>query len=123
MKQYSMLLLCRREAADARANENADFVAISVVQVQTRIQQGLMGGKNAELRKAVRPPGLFGRGESFRRIEVSDFCRDLCIKAAGVEMSDILNAALAGNEIGPEALHVVAKRRGNAQPGNNDAPL
>src|SRR6266446_4503484 len=47
--------------ADARADEDADLVAILLFEIQPRIEQGLVPSRDSKLREQVRPARLLGR--------------------------------------------------------------
>src|ERR1051326_5951843 len=58
-----MLLLDRVQSTNSGADENPNFMTIDFVQVQSGIEQGLVGGVDAELGKRVRAAAL-GEGKA-----------------------------------------------------------
>jgi hypothetical protein len=90
-----VLLFRRVKSPDAGPDEHADFVPVGFVQIQAGIDQRLMGGKYAELRKPVRAPCLLRGWKRVRRIKVLHFTGNLRIEGRGVEKGNRPDAALA----------------------------
>ncbi len=76
------------QAADAGADEHADFVAVDPVKVQARIAQGLPGGMDAELGEAVGAPDFLGGRKGGSWVEILDLGGDLAVELGGVEAGD-----------------------------------
>ena len=95
LEQDRVLLGDGLQAADAGADEDADFVAVDLVQVQPGILERLPGGINAELGIAVRAPDFLGRGKGRGGVEVLHLAGDLGVECRGVERGDRVDAALA----------------------------
>ena len=98
------------QAADARPNEHPRLVPVNLVQVQARVQQGLVGGEDGELGEAIRPPDILRRGEGRGGIEVVDFRRNPAVEGRGVEGGDGVDAALAVEDVFPKGLGGVPER-------------
>ncbi len=111
------------QTPDARADEHADLVAVGLVQVQAGIQQRLPGGVDPELGEAIGSTRVLGGRESRCRIELFNFSGDAGIKGRRIEVRDPVDAALAGQEIFPHGLHVVAQRGDGPQSGQDDSSL
>ena len=69
----------RLQAADAGAEDDADFVAVFLVEIQAGIQQRLISGVNAELRVAVGAPDFLGRRKRGRRDRNSFTWPAICV--------------------------------------------
>src|SRR5262245_18117167 len=110
-----MLLGGGLQATDAGADEDANFVEIDLVQVQAGVFEGLPGGVNAELGKAIGAAGILGRRKSGGGVEAVYFAGDLSIEGGGIKVGDAVDAALSSQEILPQALNVVAQGRNRTQ--------
>ncbi len=110
LEQDRVLIGCGPQAADARADEHADLIAVNVVQVQPGVVQGLPGGIHAELREPVGPPDLSWGRKGRGGVEVLDFGGDLGVEPGGIERRDSCDAALPRQEAFPESGDIVAQR-------------
>ena len=73
------------QTADAGADDDADFVAVFMVEVEAGIEQRLVPGENAELRITIRPPDFLGRRECRERIKIFHLTGDLGVERRGVK--------------------------------------
>src|ERR1019366_5719964 len=111
------------QAADARADEHANLVAIHLLQIQTRIEQGPPARIHGELRKTVRAPHFLGRRQRGERIKRLYFSGNLRVETGRIEASDLVDAALAVEQAGPEGIHLVSQWSHRPQAGNDDPAL
>ena len=107
------------QPADAGADEHADLVAVHPVQLQTRIAQGLPGRMKGELRKTVGAPDFLGRRQRRQGVEVLHLSGNLRIERGRIEAGDSGDAALAGEQVLPRRLHLMAQWSHRAQAGND----
>jgi hypothetical protein len=119
-EQDGVLLLGGVQAADAGADEHADFIAVRLGQIKAGIQQGLVAGENAKLREAVGALEFLGRGKRGGGIEVLDLGGNLAIEAGGVEGADPVNAALAGRDLAPERVHLLPEGGNHPEAGDDN---
>src|SRR5271166_4896396 len=103
-----MLVNRRLEAADAGPDDDADFVAVFLVEFQAGILQRAPAGVNAELRIAVGAADLLRRRKRGCGIEILHLPGNLRFERRRVKGGDPVNAALAGNEVVPKNLQLVA---------------
>ena len=80
-----MLLGGRGQAADAGADDDADFVAVFLVEIEAGIEQRLMPGVDAELRIAVRAPDFLRRRKRRRGIKIFHLAGDLRVERRRVK--------------------------------------
>ena len=106
------------QAADARADEDPDFIEVLPGQVQAGIEQGLVAGGDGELGVAVGPAHVLGRGEA-RGDEGLHLGGDVGVKAGGVEGGNAIDAAAAGDEVGPHRLQGVAQGGDDTHAGDD----
>src|SRR4051812_32879152 len=85
----------RNHAAHATADCDARAVLPRIVQMQTRLLPGLVGGDDSELREPIQH-FTFGVVEVEARIEARNFRGHLREIAGWVEMGDAADAALTG---------------------------
>jgi len=123
LQQHLQLLAGGLQAADAGAEEHADFVAIFRGEVQAGILQRAPRRIDAKLRIAVRAADFLGRREGGQRVEILHLAGDLRVKRRRVKRRDPVNAALAGDEILPEGVEVVAERGNDAHARDNHAAV
>src|ERR1019366_7472611 len=111
------------QTADAGADDDADFVAVFPVGVESGIEQRLVPGENAELRITIRPPDFLWRRKRRQRIKMFHLAGDLRGERRRVERGDAVNAALAGDEFAPENIELMSQRGDDAQTGDDHAPV
>src|ERR1019366_1924186 len=114
-----VLLDGRLQAADAGAKDDADLVAVFLVEFQAGIQQCLISGVNAELRIPVRTTDFLGRRKCGREVKLLHLAGDLGVERRRVKGGDPVNAALAGNQVVPENVQLMPERRDNAEAGDD----
>ena len=77
------------------------------------------GGMDAELGKAVGAPDFLGRREGGKRVEILDLGGNLAVELRGIEAGDPGDAALAGEQVVPESVHLMTQRGNHAQAGDD----
>jgi hypothetical protein len=80
-------------------------------------------GPDAELAVTIGAADFFGRGKGGGGIEISDFGGNLAIERRGIEMTDAVHAAVAGEQAFPKGFDIRAERRGKAQAGDDDSVI
>ena len=108
------------DAADAGADDAADFVHIVVCDRQAAIRHRLPAGFQRELGDAIQP-ARFLAPEDGVGVEVLDFAGQLVLRQLAVITRDEINAVLAGRGIRPSLRHSVAGRAQNAHAGDRDS--
>ena len=94
----SRILCCslgRLQAADAGADEHADFIAIDFVQIEAGILQRLPTGINAELGEAIRAADFLRRRKGGRGSKFFTSAAIWRVKLRRVKGGDSVDAALA----------------------------
>src|SRR5581483_5192807 len=113
-------LLDRADAADAGTHRAADALLVVLVRMHAGIRQRLHRSRDSVVDEGVHLLDVLRR-DVLRRIEITHFARDPRREAAGVEMRDRADAALAGEDVSPRGRDVVADRRNHPESGYHDA--
>ena len=108
------------QTADAGTDDDADFVAVFLCEVEPCIQQRLIRGINTKLRKTVRAPDFLWRWKRGRGIKILHLAGDLTVERRRIKGTDADNAALTGNEVFPKNVKLMSQRRYHAKAGNDD---
>ena len=111
------------QAADAGADDDADFVAIFPVKHEAGIKQRVMRGENAELGEPVGMPDFLRRRKGGCGIEIFHLAGDLRFKRRRIERADAVNAALPGDDVVPKDVGLVSQRRDHTKAGDDHAAL
>ena len=109
-------------AAGAGAEDDADLLAVRVVDLEARVGDRLLGGRHAVLEADLGPPDRLGV-EPRERVEVVDLAGRLGLVSAHVEAGDLAEAAPAVDEVVPGGPLVVADRADDAEAGDGDAAV
>ena len=119
-----MGVLDQRQTTNARADDASDAGGLlfteSLARGQARIAHGLVGGGDAIVDEAVHGPRLFGADVGLQ-VEPFDLARNLAGKGRCVELGDVVNAGLAGQEVGPGITHRIAHGGDATQAGHDNA--
>ena len=114
-----MLFGRRRQAADAGADDDADFVAVFLVEFEAGIHQRAPRGIDAELRVTIRAADFLRRWKRGREVEILHLPGDLRVERCRVEGGDPVNATLAGDEAVPKNVQLMSERRDDAEAGDD----
>ena len=111
------------QAADAGADVHTHAVFIEAFHIiQPGIGHGLQRGGDAVVDKHIHAAGFFG-ADVGADVEIFYFACDLAGQLRGVETGDGADAALAGQQVAPCAVDIVADGRHLAQAGDNHSSL
>ena len=110
-----VLFLDRVQAADAGADEHADFVPVDLLQVEPRVQQSLMGGDDGKLGETICAADLLWGRKCGSGIEVRHFSGNPAVEGGNVEGGDLVDAALAGQHVVPKDIELLSEGGDDAQ--------
>src|SRR5690606_29086302 len=113
-------VLDRMNAADARADHDADARRVFVIDFEARVLDRLHGSGNAVMDERIHA-ARFLRGDVLLDVEVANLAGKPGREVAGIEMRDRPNAALAGPDVRPGFIDRIADGRNDAETGNDDA--
>ena len=91
------------------------------IRVQRSIFGSHFGGGHGQLEEAVRAAGLLVIVEEGRGVKIHDFAGDFAVVLLRIHRLDATDAALAGDEILPEVVLIVAEGGDDSDPGDDDA--
>src|SRR6266480_6513151 len=117
--QCAELVFQRFQSADAAANDDAEAIAIDLLQVEAAIPDRHLGRTHGQLNETISAPDIFGVLKEILRIEIAHFPADFAIVVRGVEGLNPADATFAGNEIFPKRLEIVADGRDNTETCND----
>ena len=117
-----MLALDDVESADARADKDADALAVLGRDLQAGAFDGFMRGGESEMDEARHFARFFLVNE-LERVEVLHLGGEGDGEAGGVKAGDGGDAALTGQQVVPDFGGGVADGRNQAESGDNDASL
>ena len=83
------MILERFQAANAAADDDAETIAIHLVQVDPAVCHGHLRGRHGELREAVGAPDVLRIFEVMFRFEIPHLAANLAIVTAGIEGIDV----------------------------------
>ena len=109
------------EAADARADMNADAVVVGLVDLQAGVVHRLLRRGDGEVDKAAHFAGLFLVDEE-ERVEILHFGGEAHRMAGEIEGFDLGHAAAAGKQALPHFADGPANSTDEAQSGDDDSP-
>ena len=118
-----MLILERFQATDAAADNDAEALAIDLLQIEAAVGHRHFCRRHRELSETIGAAWVLRVLEKIFRLEVADFGRDLAIVPFGIEGLDSLDSADAIEAIAPEAVDVIADRRDSAEACENDSAI
>ena len=118
-----MLVFERFQSADAAADENAEAIAIHLLDVDPGIRHRAFRRRHREVNKAIGPLVFLRVIENRLRIEIANLAGDAAIVSRWYQARDIDDAAAAFEQVFPEDLEVVAQRRDDAHSGDDDSAI
>src|SRR6185436_5160588 len=107
-------------AAGARAEDDADVLAVRVVDLEARVGDGLLRRGDAEMHLVLAAADGLGVHPG-GRLEVVDLAAGLVLVLADVESGDLAEAGHAVDEVRPGGVLVVADGADDAEAGDGDA--
>ena len=108
------------EAADAGAENHAAAERVFLREVEARVVHRVDAGHQRELREAVDPLFFLAIDVAVGR-PVVDVAAELDLVAGGVERLQLVNAALAAQNLLPQVVDLAAQRRDGTNAGDDDA--
>src|SRR6185437_7122835 len=111
--QVGVLAFDDIEPTDARADVHADQFGVLGRDFKARHLHRFVCGGNGEVNKA-RHLARFFLLNKIQRVKVFDLCRDLTGVFRGIEVGDLVDTALAGEQVPPDFLGAVAERADQA---------
>jgi len=108
-EEVLQLVFVGLHATDTGTNDDADAVAVFLRHVDAAILDGMLGGDETELGVAVVATRLL-RVHMFLRLPVAHFGTDLTGHGLGIEQGDPVDTALAGKDVFPERIDILAER-------------
>src|SRR5690606_12176092 len=117
------LLFKRFDPADAAADDDAAAERVFAAEVQARILDGGMAGRQAELPEAIDALGFAGIDAVPGDVEGGALAADARGHPAGIPAGDRTDPALAGAQVFPQLIAALAQRGDAANSGNDDTTL
>jgi len=108
------------QTANAGTDDDADFVAVFLCEVEPGIQQRLIRGINTKLRKNDPCDGFPWMMETRAWDQNFHFAGDWQSTASHQKELMRFNATLTGNEVVPENVELMSQRRYHAEAGDDD---
>jgi hypothetical protein len=96
---------------------------VDAVKVKPRIAQGLPAGMDAELGKPIRAPDFLRCRKCGQWVEVLHFGGNLGVELRGIKAGNSGDAALAGDQVGPEGINLVTQGGNDAEAGYDYAAV
>ena len=121
LDQFPVLALDDVETADAGGDVDADFVEVRILGLPVGGFYGEVRSSESHLNEAAHFFQFFFFDPP-EGIEVFYFAGDFAVKAGGIELRDMANAALAGDEVLPRFLRADAQRADQSNT-RNDYPV
>jgi len=119
IEQRQRAFLEGEETADAGCDRRADPLGL-LGDVETGVGLGLPRCRQSHLREAIHSPRLLALDPQ-GGVEILQLATEIDRVSRGVEKRDRPGAGLAGEQVAPGGLHVVAQRVDQAQPGDDDS--
>ena len=109
-----MFALDRPEIADAGTDVSSDHVGVRLIDLETAVFDGFVGGGHCEVRERTHTAG-FLLIEKAERIKAFNFARELYRKLLSIKPLDVVDTRLTTHQRGPRSLDCIANRRNQAE--------
>ena len=119
----AVLILERLQPADAAADDDAEALAIRLLDIDAAVCHRHLRGGHRELREAVGAPDVLRVIEEILRLEIAHLAGEPAVVAGGVERIEQADAADAVLQVLPEGREVVADGRDDAKPGDDNSAI